>query len=491
VHEPDIAPLARRLAEENNVDWRRLSGSGDGGRVVERDVLGYLARVMAGDEAIDPTPEPVPEGMVAWPEDDVNAYRARAHEPPESSPPTLDDELFLFDDPLPDRADERVEAAPPEPWPSIAGSRVDAVDAGGGAASDDDAVLLMGDDDGPGALAPGLDGRGADAAPIDVVRFDELQDLGEPAAPAADDGEPVAPAADDEDALLVGAGADDGLPDLFATGGGFDDAVAKGAVPDLLFEDEGSLGEALVGESVGGNGELRLDDPEDARTDDHPEDAFEDAAWDGSDGAGAPDHDEHASTRTADLPPATAVDGAIQVAPAAPIVAPPAPAAAPGIAFLRHGQVWRRRFDDRPLRTAVSEVAAELGVAPSAVAAVLLARAALCAGVVASRVAAMSWRNGALVRGTVDVAGDLRAAIRSVERAEDGASEEAALVVADLSDLDLDEAVLHLGAPVLTLGRASGGGTWLCLTGDEVDASVVNGLARSAELLAAPVRLLI
>jgi resuscitation-promoting factor RpfA len=67
VHEPDIAPLARRLAEENNVDWRRLSGTGEGGRVVERDVLGYLARVMAGDEAVDPTPEPVPEGMAAWP----------------------------------------------------------------------------------------------------------------------------------------------------------------------------------------------------------------------------------------------------------------------------------------------------------------------------------------------------------------------------------------------------------------------------------------
>ena len=64
-----IAPTAQRLAEENNVDWRVLTGSGEGGSVVERDVLGYLARVMRGEEATDPTPEPLPEGLSAWPEE--------------------------------------------------------------------------------------------------------------------------------------------------------------------------------------------------------------------------------------------------------------------------------------------------------------------------------------------------------------------------------------------------------------------------------------
>ncbi len=64
-----IAPTAQRLAEENNVDWRLLTGSGKGGSVVERDVLGYLARVMSGEEATDPTPEPLPEGLSAWPEE--------------------------------------------------------------------------------------------------------------------------------------------------------------------------------------------------------------------------------------------------------------------------------------------------------------------------------------------------------------------------------------------------------------------------------------
>jgi hypothetical protein len=140
VHEPDIAPLARRLAEENNVDWRHLTGSGDGGRVVERDVLGYLARVMAGEEDVDPTPEPVPDGMVAWPEDDVAAYRARdAHASEVESPPTLDDELFLFDD----EPGDELEACPGstrEPDLSVP------VHGNGAIVADDDALLLVGDE---------------------------------------------------------------------------------------------------------------------------------------------------------------------------------------------------------------------------------------------------------------------------------------------------------------------------------------------------------
>lgn len=74
--EPDISTLARRLAEQNNVDWRALSGSGPEGKVVERDVLDFLARVMAGEEATDPTPEPLPAGMDAWPDQDLDGLRA-------------------------------------------------------------------------------------------------------------------------------------------------------------------------------------------------------------------------------------------------------------------------------------------------------------------------------------------------------------------------------------------------------------------------------
>jgi hypothetical protein len=100
VEHTDIAPLARRLAEENNVEWRRLRGSGERGRVVERDVLEYLARVMAGEEDLDPTPEPVPEGMQAWPDEDVRAFEQEKRGetvPPAYGTSTVDDEIFLLD----------------------------------------------------------------------------------------------------------------------------------------------------------------------------------------------------------------------------------------------------------------------------------------------------------------------------------------------------------------------------------------------------------
>lgn len=87
--EPGITPLAQRLAEENNVDWRSLAGSGDDGTIVERDVLEYLARVMAGEEALDPTPEPLPEGMDAWPEADGWA----GQQPQDGAEPAQDDSL--------------------------------------------------------------------------------------------------------------------------------------------------------------------------------------------------------------------------------------------------------------------------------------------------------------------------------------------------------------------------------------------------------------
>ena len=91
---PDISPLAKRLAEENNVDWRRLDGSGPDGRVVERDVLEFLAKVMVGDESIDPTPEPLPDGMEAWPEEDVVAFGLGSSD---AEPAKRNDELNLDD----------------------------------------------------------------------------------------------------------------------------------------------------------------------------------------------------------------------------------------------------------------------------------------------------------------------------------------------------------------------------------------------------------
>lgn len=55
--EPNITPLARRLAEENGIDWRNLEGSGPDGTIVERDILAFLAKVMAGEVELPPQPE--------------------------------------------------------------------------------------------------------------------------------------------------------------------------------------------------------------------------------------------------------------------------------------------------------------------------------------------------------------------------------------------------------------------------------------------------
>ncbi len=65
MQEPKITPLARRLAEENGIDWRRLQGTGPDGTIVERDVLAFLAKLMAGEVDLPPAPEPPKEAQVA------------------------------------------------------------------------------------------------------------------------------------------------------------------------------------------------------------------------------------------------------------------------------------------------------------------------------------------------------------------------------------------------------------------------------------------
>ncbi len=58
-----IAPLARILAEANGIEWQRLQGSGEGGTIVEQDILNYLTRIMSGEEEPPSTPvDATPEG---------------------------------------------------------------------------------------------------------------------------------------------------------------------------------------------------------------------------------------------------------------------------------------------------------------------------------------------------------------------------------------------------------------------------------------------
>lgn len=190
----------------------------------------------------------------------------------------------------------------------------------------------------------------------------------------------------------------------------------------------------------------------------------------------------------------------------------PAPAAAPSAAatadvpLVTYGTLLRRHVDLDALAVAQAAVARELGESePLAPSAFLL------------RAAAKALRTAPLGHGPIAVAtveeGGLRVRtatgateggflelvewLRREEASSDGRLDGAALVVADLSELGIDEAVLNLGAPVLTLGRVlydtDGGGyrSTLSLSGEVPTETGSRLLARVAELIAAPVQLVL
>ncbi len=43
-HQSGIAPLAKRIAEENHLDWTNIKGTGTNGLIIEKDVLMALAK---------------------------------------------------------------------------------------------------------------------------------------------------------------------------------------------------------------------------------------------------------------------------------------------------------------------------------------------------------------------------------------------------------------------------------------------------------------
>jgi 2-oxoglutarate dehydrogenase E2 component (dihydrolipoamide succinyltransferase) len=67
------SPLVRRIAKDNNLDLRQLSGSGSGGRITKEDALKFLAENGAGASAPAPSPGPssapvvTPAGIPASP----------------------------------------------------------------------------------------------------------------------------------------------------------------------------------------------------------------------------------------------------------------------------------------------------------------------------------------------------------------------------------------------------------------------------------------
>jgi signal peptidase II len=47
----NITPLAKKLAEENSIDWHSIKGTGAGGQINERDILMQLGQIMSEEQA--------------------------------------------------------------------------------------------------------------------------------------------------------------------------------------------------------------------------------------------------------------------------------------------------------------------------------------------------------------------------------------------------------------------------------------------------------
>ncbi len=583
--QPDISNLARRLAEQNNVAWQSLKGTGPDGRVVERDVLDYLARVMAGEEAVDPTPEPLPEGMEAWTEvgaDSVGNY-SRAVTPQESvssgasggevaaeaaaQVAELGDDVFLFDDDdddveapagfgaggTEDGGDVRVEqdGFPSEP--------ISVHDEGLVTPDLDDDLLLVSDDD----LDEGAPGD-EPSIPVGEVPGDspfatagaEADETAEPSEALHDYSDGGAQVDAPEEPAPAWGGSELRLdsepyepvpldaPDLWEDGE-VQDGSSVGAA---MFEPGGSVaaqepapaGSELSGEQLGtdvsvpsaevSEFEAHMPSAEVSESEDHVPSAevfeAEDpapsaASFEPDDPATAPETLEAGEFSAAGTAAAgdegpygttgvgepwsepldqtevetfdelgvgeADLDAREQVAPALPLVHTP--------------NLLRRNVDLSALAAAQLAAGLELGQdGPLSVAPFLVRAAAKAAhdvGLTGGEVALAEIQAGIMLR-RVDGAASM-AFVELVRELEGAGMEEdeVALVAVDLSMLDVDEAFLDVGAPSVTLGRilydseVGGYRSTLALTGSLPLDQGARLLARVAELLTSPVRLLV
>lgn len=561
--EPDISTLARRLAEQNNVDWRSLNGSGPDGKVVERDVLDYLSRVMSGSEALDPTPEPLPEGMEAWPEQDLAAFRQGVSEGA-SSLDALRDEIASSAKSTSSGSEARepivetvafgrrqpdVETAPLQPAEesALADDGASFGDAGlgdeAGAAEDllGEDIFLFDDDAPPAVTVPAV------AEAIDPV--DELDDLLVAGDDDAFEGAAVAADGDEDDSLAAGgfepdgdlggfealedqveefvigkaSQAQDDFADLGVTGlsSSSYDSDDDDDLPDLFGEAPSDTGEAasdaIFASSDGDAAVFTADEPLEAgaygAAAAYDEDAEEpgtvdefrfDTGWTSDSESGAvaarepewPSLDEVAAEAGA-----VVADAGHEDAVETREIAAPAVFVAGALPLARPASLLRRNVDLSSLASAQLAVSLELGNAePLSVAPFLLravAKAAVETGLPPGPIALADLSGGVRLRRVDDAASRSFASLVGLLEDPFDEEDEPVLAVADLGPLDLDEVILDLDVPVVSLGRVlydtqrGGYRSTLALSGSLAPDSGARLLARVAELLDAPVRLVL
>lgn len=591
--EPVITPLAQRLAEENNVDWRGLQGSGEGGRIVERDVLEYLARVMAGDEAVNPTPEPLPEGLEEWPEaagwsgeQQQSAQAASWNQTvTEAGHDDLDwpsgDEAQDFGTPVAFDAEEAELKATGE-YPAPEGLDLaetdDFLDDDEYELSED--IFLFGEteDSSPESQqAPDLPDLGEPLPPREPfdqsLAEDDLDDLAaetlflsedadetlggaEPPVYLDDDPEDDLKIMDelqlDPDEELLGRSddllddsqfEDADLTDLALTDGELDD---PGLVNEPLDEfergfDLDSLEEQAAGQEGAPDGwQPAADGPHDAEAEasgsadefdidfgdlDEPADvdAWQDAVELAADLEVGDSEQEEADAlarrieaafeSVADARPEFEnfeADTAEQPVederqPAAPLAAPLP--AEEGLPFASFGTLLRRQLDVSQLNQARKLVGAEIsgGDSVSAITFLLLAarRAATETGFSDEGAVAAALIRGSDIELVADSGAGFRGLAQRLQQVATGAASDdldpdsLSLAVADMSGLEVDEAVLDLGLPMLSLGRslhdedANTFRSTLTLSGHFDLQTGARFLQEASELLANPLRLLL
>lgn len=485
--DPDIAPLARRLAEENNVEWRRLQGSGSDGRIVERDVLDFLARVMAGEEDVDPTPEPLPDGLQAWTDEAGRplgpAAPAAAYGGDAGRDETTDeDDLLLAGDDLlhePDTAD--TEPPPAEEDLLLA----DGVDASTGAPDRDERLPDLFDEsaDEPRRTedAPDLfidDGDEAGLAESDAETFDfgglpgaDVRPSTEADATFEPEREPTSEApGDDADALSFGE---------------VEASAASGAGPHAVEADveDAARDEAEVSEAgVNALDASAVDVSEVDVSEEHADEYRTDEA--------APAAAASLERPETEASPATAISAAV-----------PSASDVQAWPLARTRTVVRRHVDVGGLLSVRRSVALEAGMDDLATVAVLYAAARRAADRLDVERPGIALPDGA-GQVSVIVPGDERLAEvgRAVERAsrapERHERADVDLWVVDLAGVGVDEAVLDSDVAQLVLGRLlsdDSDGSVQATISLVADVPVERGaafLSRVADLLEEPLRLL-
>ncbi len=515
--EPDISPLAKRLAEENNVTWQTLSGSGLGGRIIEKDVLDHLYRVMSGEADLNPTAEPVPDGIEAWPEEDVAGYYRQSATVSAAASVTQDapEDDFLLDMDAGDGGIDRVDLGAPVGVESGA-------EVGAGFIGDVNDTFGGGFGSGfGGGFEPLARTPGAEMSDIseDIFLFDDgeeprmsqetgFADTFSVSELASDprEAEPDFRLEFEDDALEIGAwDSTEALePEVL---------LEQDAAEPALDEAGGTVAEAHQAEPV--DADLFASDASAAdsgifSSDDVPlfADAPDGETMTGSLVAGSfgtepmsdlgPHMDDlERDSLLGELGQAVTLEEPELASLGAVASLPPSQ-----LPLVSYGVLLRRHVDLKQLIGAQTALGHELGAGAEISLGLLLARAAAKAfqqaplgedrGVGVAHLSEAGVRVSLLPEAA---SAPLRDLLQIPPDAE--TSSDCGLVVADLSDYGVDEAVLNLGMPVLSLGRIlydselGGHHSTLALSGEVGTLRGSRFLALVAELLASPVRLVV